>query len=155
MPMTTEGALIRPAMANDLPACAAIINEYIDATDWLPRTLSRAEIADAFSPGLLTKRRVLVAEDGGELVGYLTMGEDGVLPAIYLAPRSRGRGIGKAMIDRAKEISPGHIELTVFEPNRSAQRFYLREGFVPVPEGRNEETPEGVPTLRLRWEAAG
>ena len=153
--MTTEGALIRPATADDLPACAAIINGYIDATDWLPRTISREEIADAFSPGLLTKRRVLVAEDGGQVVGYLTMGDDGVVPAIYLAPQARGQGIGTALIDHAKEVSPGHIELTVFEPNRRAQRFYLREGFVPVPGGRDQDTPEGVPTLRLRWEAAG
>jgi putative acetyltransferase len=149
-----DDVTIRAARVADLPACAGIINDYIDATDWLPRTLSRNKIAALFGPGLLDQRTVLVAEAGGGIVGYLSLGGDGFLPALYLAPGVRGRGIGAALLDQAKALRPEGIELTVFEPNAAAQRFYAREGFREVPGGRVTDTEEGVPTLRLRWEAA-
>ena len=38
-------AVIRAARPADLPACAAIINAYIDATDWLPRARPAEEKA--------------------------------------------------------------------------------------------------------------
>jgi putative acetyltransferase len=148
-----DGVTIRDARADDLPGCARIINDFIDATDWLPRTLPRDEIAALFGPDLLDRRRILVAEADEGLVGYLSMGDDGFMPALYLAPAARGRGIGARLLDRAKTLRPEGIELTVFEPNTDAQRFYAREGFRAVPGGRVTSTEEGVPTLRLRWEA--
>ena len=144
-------AVVRAATAADLPGCAQIINDYIDATDWLPRTLPRDGIAALFEPGLLQRRTVLVAEAEGRIMGYLSMGDDGFVPALYLAPDTRGQGVGKALLDRAKSLRPEGLELTVFEPNEGALRFYAREGFVPVPDGRETDTEEGVPTLRLRW----
>lgn len=150
--MMLDGVTIRAARADDLPACAGIINDYIDATDWLPRDLPRNEIAALFEPGLLDRRTVLVAEAEGRIFGYLSMGEDGFVPALYLAPPARGRGIGKAILDVAKALRPEGIELTVFVPNAAAQRFYAREGFRSVPGGRVTEIDEGIPTLRLRWE---
>ena len=78
---------IRAAGAADLPACATIINDYIDATDWLPRTLPRDEIAALFEPGLLERRTVLVAEEGGRIVGYLSMGDAEVLDRLMADPR--------------------------------------------------------------------
>jgi RimJ/RimL family protein N-acetyltransferase len=43
------------------------------------------------------------------------------------------------------------VELTVFEPNLAARRFYEREGFAEVPEGRDEGSEEGIPILLMRW----
>ena len=145
---------IRPAVAADLPACADIVNAYIDATDWLPRTRPHEEVAAAFTPELLQGRSVLVAETGERVVGYMTMTQGGMVPALYLAPEARGQGIGKALIDRAKAASLGIVSLTVFEPNRDAIRFYEREGFVELPEARKVEE-EGVPILLMRWSANG
>ena len=147
-------AVIRPAAAADLPACAGVINDYIDATEWLPRIHSREELAGFFTQELLQKRMVLVAELNGAVVGYLTMSGEGSVPALYLEPEARGRGIGKALLDRAKALSRGKVELTVFEPNVAARRFYEREGFVEVPEGRKIEQ-EGIPILLMRWTLDG
>ncbi len=102
---------------------------------------------------MLDQRTILVAEADGGIVGYLSLGQDGFMPALYLAPPARGRGLGTALLDQAKALRPEGIELTVFEPNIDAQRFYAREGFHEVPGGRVTDTEEGVPTLRLRWEA--
>ncbi|OCW59211.1 hypothetical protein AWJ14_09125 [Hoeflea olei] len=144
--------VIRPAEAGDLAACAAIINAYIDATPWLPRTASREAIEDMFGPDLLDRRAVFVAEAGDGVAGYLSMDpEAGFIHALYLKPGHRGQGLGKALLDAAKHARPQGYELTVFEPNTEAQRFYRREGMIEVPEGRTADTEEGVPTLLMRW----
>lgn len=149
----TKAIDIRIAEVQDLPACAQIINDYIDATYWLPRVLPAKKIAALFVPEILEDRKVFVAENDSGVVGYLTLTNEGVIPALYLEPKARGHGVGKALLDKAKAVSSKGIELTVFEPNESAQRFYAREGFKEMPGGRVTNTDEGVPTLRLRWQA--
>ncbi len=150
--MAGEDIRVRQAIAEDLPACADIVNDYIDATEWLPRTAPRVEIEKAFSPDLLTKRIVYVAEAAGAIVAYLSMSLEGWVAAIYIKPAHRGRGIGKRLIDCAKREPVDALELTVFEPNVAAKRFYEREGFRELPERRNDKTEEGVPTLLMRWQ---
>ena len=56
-------------------------------------------------------------------------------------------------MDKAKLRSPKQIKLTVFEPNEQAKRFYEREGFVELPNERQDETEEGIPTLMMCWRA--
>lgn len=149
-----SGAVIRAAVAADLPACAEIVNDWLDEAGWLPRPKCRDEIAAMFEPALLTRRRMLVAEDAGQVVGYLTMAEDGDVPALYLAPPARGWGLGRRMLDRAKAMSADGITLRVWEPNTAARRFYAREGFIELPKRRDDAPEEGVPTLWLRWPGA-
>lgn len=145
-------SLVRRATASDLPACAGIINDYIDATPWLPRTISRDALANVFTPDLLEKRVVLVSDNDNAIAGYASLDDEaGFLHALYLRPEARGQGMGKALLDATKAARPTGFELTVFEPNTDACRFYLREGLIEVPEGRNTDTEEGVPTLLMRW----
>lgn len=150
-PPLTSQPLIRAASVADLPACARIINDYIDATDWLPRVKSHEEIAGFFTPELLERRTVLVAEADGEILAYLSFSAEGRVHAIYVAPAFRGHGIGRMLLDHVKEQHPQQVELTVFEPNLAARRFYEREGFAEVPEGRDEGSEEGIPILLMRW----
>lgn len=148
----TSSVTIRPATPADLSVCAAIINEYIDETPWLPRVRPREEIEAVFEPALLERRTILVAENGVGVVGYLSMDEAGTLvPALYLRPQARGRGLGKALLDAAKARLPGGFRLTVFEDNVDALRFYAREGLVEAPELRNDDTEEGIAILTLIW----
>ena len=153
--MSDTRATIREAVIDDLPACAAIINDYIDDTEWLPRVISREEIENLFTAKLLEMRVLLIADVDGEVGGYLSMDKDnGKVSAIYLAPGFRCNGTGKSLIDAAKKRKPDGLNLTVFEPNVHAKRFYEREGFAEAPEERDENTEEGVPTLMMRWEGA-
>jgi len=145
---------IRPATADDFDACAAIINDYVDETDWLPRVHSHEAVRGIFNDELLATRTVLVAEDEGEVVAYMSASPEGFVYAIYLDASARGRGIGKALIETAKYMHPSQLELTVFEKNQAALRFYRREGFREVPEGRSTDRPEGIPTLLMRWRGA-
>ena len=147
--------LIRRATPADLPACAKIVNDYVDQTDWLPRMMSHSDIGAMFSADMLKTRYFLVAEEGGVIGGYLSMNEElGIVPGLYISPDLRGQGVGKALMDAAKQRRPGGLKLTVFEPNIRAKDFYEREGFVEVSEERSDDTAEGVPTLMMRWEGA-
>ena len=147
-----SATLLRPATPADLPVCAAIINDYIDTTQWLPRTIDHAAVEALFVPSLLEARTLFVAEENGEILGYLSMNpEDGFVPALYLRPAARGKGVGKMLLDAAKAAHPDGLELTVFERNTDALRFYEREGFYEDPSRRDDSTDEGIPTLWMRW----
>ncbi|WP_322988579.1 GNAT family N-acetyltransferase [Hoeflea sp.] len=136
----------------DLPECAAILNDYIDATEWLPRALDHQAVEALFTPDLLKARRVFVAEQDGEILGFLSMfPDDGFVPALYLRADARGLGLGKALLDTAKSEHPQGLSLTVFETNLEALKFYRREGFSEDPSGRDDATDEGIPTLLMRW----
>ena len=151
--MTGE-VVIREAGIDDLPGCADIINDYIDATPWLPRILSRQETVDLFSEDMLSRRCLLVAASDKKIGGYLSLNEKEMqIGGSYLGPTFRRRHVGKAMMDKAKLRSPKQIKLTVFEPNKQAKRFYEREGFVELPNERQDETEEGIPTLMMCWRA--
>ncbi|MCY0096289.1 GNAT family N-acetyltransferase [Hoeflea ulvae] len=143
--------VLRQATIADLPVCATIINDYIDATGWLPRTTDHAAVEALFVPSLLESRTMFVVEDHGDILGYLSMSDDGFVPALYLRPSARGKGVGRMLLDAAKAAHPSGLELTVFERNTDALRFYEREGFHEDPARRDDTTEEGIPTLWLRW----
>lgn len=146
---------LRPATRDDLDACAGIVNDHIDALNWLPRTATRAQVREAFDAAFAAGRVMQVAEADGTVVGYSSVepreGGPAHLHALYLRPAYRRQGIGTRLLDEAKRAFPCGLELTVFEPNGKAQRFYAREGLVEDEERRNDDTEEGVATLMMVW----
>jgi GNAT superfamily N-acetyltransferase len=84
---------------------------------------------------------VLVAEDGGRLVGFLTayldlhsvrFGHRVWVEDFAVHPDRRSEGIGKALLDAARawarERGATHLELDSAEARKDAHRFYEREG---------------------------
>lgn len=147
-----EPPTIRPATEADLAACARIVNDYIDATDWLPRAKSREDFAALITPELFATRILLVADVAGAVVGCLSVSKQGFMHGIYVDSPVREHGIGKLLMDEAKVRFPDGLELTVFEPNTGAYRFYEREGFRELPDRRLENPDDGIPLLLMRWE---
>ena len=147
--------VIRLAVPEDLSICSKIINDYIDQTEWLPRVVSHENINAMFNREMLNARCFLVAEHDEVVGGYLSMDEDkGIISGLYLGKGFQCNGAGKMLLETAKERRPEGLGLTVFEPNIHAKRFYEREGFIEILEERKNETPEGVPTLMMRWNGA-
>lgn len=87
---------------------------------------------------------VLVAERGGQVLGYTYAGVEGydymslrgpagVLNDIVVDPPERGRGIGRmlleATIEELKSRGVPRIVLSTAEQNESAQRLFERAGF--------------------------
>jgi putative acetyltransferase len=57
--------------------------------------------------------------------------------------------LATALLDRAKQLSPGEITLLVNADNARAIRFYQRNGFVHAGEDINPTS--GRPVLRMVW----
>ena len=103
-----------------------------------------------------------VVEDGGEVVGFASVGasrdegaeQEAELYAIYLHPSRWDRGIGRALLQRAEESmrSSGFRRaiLWVLEGNERGERFYRAAGWEQ--DGRKVEDFQGtaVPEVRYR-----
>lgn len=72
-----------------------------------------------------------LAEADGVVVGVLGLGPD-ELHALYVHPDWWGRGVGRALLDRAHALlaeTCEEAELTVLVENDRARRFYERNGW--------------------------
>ncbi|MEM8825200.1 MAG: GNAT family N-acetyltransferase [Pseudomonadota bacterium] len=143
--------MIRPGTPVDAPACAAILNDWIDATPWMPRVHPPEDVVRYHREVVLADRRVWVW--GDPVRGYLALDSlEGCITALYLAAEARGRGIGRALLDTAK-ASRDRLWLWTFQANRGARRFYEANGFQQ--DGRTDgDNEEGVPDIRYRWAAS-
>jgi len=96
---------------------------------------------------------VVGLDDDGKPAGFVTIDPgSGYLDQICVRPGESGSGLAKALLDAAKRLSPGVVELDVNEANARARRFYEREGFAFVTRGSSESS--GLPTHRMRWARA-
>ena len=145
----TQPVAIRPATPADAPACAAILNAWIDETPWMPRVHPHEDVDRHYREFVFQKRKVTVAEDDA-LSGYLALDkEEGFITSFFLKAEARGAGVGKRLLDDAK-AGAEMLQLWTFAANEGARRFYLREGFAEVDrsDGDNEE---GLPDILYRW----
>lgn len=87
---------------------------------------------------LMGQAQLLVWEEAGQVAGFLGLwGEH--IEGIFVSPEHQGRGIGKALLQAAKERCPS-LTLNVYQNNPRAAAFYRREGFVAVERGTDPET---------------
>jgi GNAT superfamily N-acetyltransferase len=105
------------------------------------RRADRTQIWDrAIRNADMDRRRILVAEDDGKVLGFASAGPArdepehvGEIYAIYLDPSSWGHGIGRALFKTANDwlTSEGYREamLWVLASNDRARRFYEAAGW--------------------------
>jgi GNAT superfamily N-acetyltransferase len=136
-----------------MPACAAILNAWIDATAWMPRVHARDDVDLHYREHVYAWCEVTVGEVGGAVRGFLALGPHGRVHSLYLDAGARGQGLGTALVGAAKTARPEGLNLWTFLANEPARRFYARQGFVEVrrTEGENEE---GLPDVLLAWPGA-
>ncbi|HEU5042294.1 MAG TPA: GNAT family N-acetyltransferase [Gemmatimonadales bacterium] len=126
---------IRDATPADAAAIAALLGDlgYPAPAADIPGRLA----AVARAPG-----RVLVADDGGEVVGVasvtrltlLHLAEPAaLLSALVVRPDRRARGVGHALVEavarHAGELGCATLELTSRDDRHAAHRFYRELGF--------------------------
>ena len=128
----------------DVPDISRIVNDWVDRTDWMRRTVSADEITGFIAAAMPDREIWLIGEP---VEGYLSLNpETGQIGALYLD--NPGQGYGKALMDCAKE-GRDYLQLWTHEPNAAAHRFYHREGFVTVE--RNPKGDDGLPEVRMEW----
>lgn len=108
---------------------------------------------------------VAVAEDGGEVVGYVMLGppisgdlESSAiheLYSLYVEPDRIGTGIGRRLMDHALEyLRHGDWDeavLWTFQDAQPTSRFYERAGWYLDGTEKTEEIPEGNPVIQVRY----
>jgi ribosomal protein S18 acetylase RimI-like enzyme len=120
---------VREATAADEPT----VLELFIAMGW-DRPWPRPEI----KPGILEDKLVLVAEEDGEIVGFvfgdLAAGEKAHVNIAYVRPESRQQGVTKALLAefaaRARAAGSEYLTLDVDTSNEVGQRVWERLGFV-------------------------
>ena len=135
MPLRIRPAV--PADADAVVALACALNEQEgDPTDRLSADVLRRE---AFGPA--PAFRVLVAEDGGIVIGYALFHDSWdtshavrglYLGDIFVSPAARTRGVGRALMaavaGAARERGAAFVWWTAKPQNETALRFYARLG---------------------------
>ena len=99
---------------------------------------------------LVQKYSVYLAIDDREdnVVGLMVVGGT-ELDQLYIHVDYQGQGIGTKLLDIAKELSPGKLQLFTFEVNDGAQAFYEKHGFKIIQRG--VEAGSGMADIRYEW----
>jgi putative acetyltransferase len=98
---------------------------------------------------LVQNATILVAEQAGELVGFVTIDSTGYLDQLVVATDHWGSKLASALVNEAKRLSPDGITLLVNTDNARAIRFYERNGFVHA--GEDVNPTSGRPVLKMAW----
>lgn len=98
---------------------------------------------------LVPNAAVIVAEQAGALLGFVTIDKQGYLDQLVVAPDHWGSKLAQALVDEAKRLSPKSITLLVNDDNARAIRFYERNGFVHA--GKDVNSTSGRPVLKMEW----
>jgi putative acetyltransferase len=98
---------------------------------------------------LVPKAAIVVAEQEGALIGFVTIDASGYLDQLVVAPGHWGSELADTLVNEAKRLSPDRITLLVNTDNIRAIRFYQRNGFVHA--GEDVNPTSGRPVLRMEW----
>ncbi len=152
--MTSADARIRDAVEADAPALTELIREAKASWGYPEAWLREWEDSLRITPEEIRAHDVLVAEDGGALVGVVAVVGDPEPEITHLWIRSdrQGRGIGRELLERAMRIARGRGWQSLrIESDPHARPFYERMGAtyvgeVPAPVAGTDRT---LPRLEL------
>jgi GNAT superfamily N-acetyltransferase len=121
---------------------------------YAPLAHSDADVRRWVADVLIPAGGVIVAVERGEIVGMMALsrdGERGWIEQLYLDPSAVARGLGAALLERAKRELGAPIRLYTFQANAGARRFYERHGFRALAFGDGSGNEEGCPDVLYEW----
>ncbi len=135
---------VRAGSIVDAKKCAEIVSDWITKTEWMPRLFSQSELVTIIEEAI-PEREFWVL--GHPIVGYLSFQvELSQVVALYTA--IPGNGVGKVLLNKIKQRY-NYIQLWSHSANKSAHRFYRREGFNHVKSMENGA--DGIPETQFEW----
>lgn len=144
---------IRPAREEEIEALTELFIRARNEMEYLPRVPPEAAVP--ITAGIRAHDEVWVAEEDGRLLGFLgiehstSLGAP-VLEKLYVEPAEQRRGVGSALLAKAKELRPDELYLWVFQKN-PARRLYERSGFVLERLTDGADNMEREPDALYRW----
>lgn len=147
--MVADSFDYRDGKPADAASCARIIREWSADTPWMTK-VDDLEPMTAYWRERFGKDCVWVAEIDAHIVGFCVREEDNI-GALYVARDARRLGVGKKLLDLAKE-NREWITVWAYELNTRARSFYRREGLVEVSR-ETEHYEDGVSLVDIehRW----
>ena len=144
--------MIRRATPADADAVGRVFVAARDEMAYLPRIEddARSWLGTLF----VERHRLWVWDSDGGVSGFVGV-DDGEVSQLYVTPSAQGRGIGTALLEHAKAVSPEGLTLWVFQKNEGARRFYERQGFGLVRLTDGAETIEREPDALYVWAGSG
>jgi putative acetyltransferase len=145
-----EAFQLRPYRAEDEDAAIALwLATWQQAYPGIDFVARVAWWRERWRKDLVPNAAIIVAEQSGRLIGFVTIDRSGYLDQLVVAPDHWGSDLGNALADEAKRLSPDGITLLVNTDNARAIRFYQRNGFVQA--GDDVNPTSGRPVLRMAW----
>jgi GNAT superfamily N-acetyltransferase len=158
--LDTNAITIRPATADDAAAVADVYLASFHATYDFALAHTDDEVRGWIRDVLVPAGGTWVAVDAaGDVVGMMAVepgqagepGEPGELDQLYVRPDRLGEGIGRRLLEIAREQSQDGLRLYTFQVNARARRFYERNGFVAEWFGDGSANEERQPDVRYVW----
>jgi GNAT superfamily N-acetyltransferase len=142
--------MLRRAGPEDAEALGDVYLPAFGSLDFLPRLHTDEETREWLATVMLPGHEVWVAERDGEVVAFAALTEE-LLGHLYVRPDAQGRGVGSALLEKAKERRPAGFDLWVFQQNEGARRFYERHGLTCVELTDGSGNEERTPDARYAW----
>ena len=102
-----------------------------------------------FRDHVLMENSVYVVEMDEQPVAFMALRE-AFIDHLYVHPNYQKRGIGKALLDYARQCSPEHLWLYTLQINVNACAFYEKNGFIAEKFGISPP-PESEPDVEYHW----
>jgi len=144
---------IRRAKETDIEPVARLFREVRQAClPYLPVLHSSIDDRKFFQEQVFPSCEVWVC--GADAIDGFCAFREGWVDHLYIHPMRQGRGLGTALLDRAKATWPA-LRLWVFQRNAAAIRFYAARDFREEYRTDGSGNEENEPDALLRWTCAG
>lgn len=102
-----------------------------------------------FRDHILKENKVWVVETDLRPVAFMAMKAE-FIDQLYVHPDHQKRGIGKTLLNHARQLSPEHVWLYTLQINTTARVFYEKNGFIAEKFGVSPP-PESEPDVEYHW----
>ena len=146
---------VRPMRADELDAVIVLWHETSADTYTFIEAERNRQLDDRrgyFLANIASRCRLHVALDGETMCGFLAMA-DSYIDRLYVHPGMQRRGVGEALLGKARELCPAGLEVHTHQANRRACAFYEKHGFLAVRYGVSPP-PENEPDVEYHWRPA-
>jgi len=154
---TPPGIAIRPGRPGDGPAAAEVFHAAVhqgaaafysaeERAAWSP-----APPVDGWEARLLAGNCLVAEEASGQLIGFMTLGEDGFLDFAYVAPGWMGKGVADALYAQIEAMAHARgLPVLDTEASYLARQFFTRRGWQTT--ARQSVIRNGVALTNFRME---
>jgi len=126
-----DALIVRPACREDFDEIACVWHLSVSRLDGFSTLqVSADQLRGRLNVEIGNGWQLLVAQAGAKICGFLAMHpEESMLYQIFVLPEKQGMGIGKTLIDKAKQLMPAGLSVRLAKSSEMAAAFYNKSGF--------------------------